>query len=350
MAIAVDVNDLAYKAPKLIEFLFPNWTNDRLDLMEIRKQNREYGLEERKKLFAQNLFSEVDNFKSENIFNMFSKASEKIPEDAEIKKEDINPQFIAEFIDNAKNVCAEDLQDIWAELIATELQKPGTYSLETLQWLRKRTSEDIKDILDILNHSTTIYDIYAKPIFLCSTIFSQNNQNQLTKYNLLDPVTNFDFYLNFNHSLNDYIPIFRTDKFVLLYYEPLVFDTFDQLNTNYPLGGIFSYPYKPFNFQSLHKLNYTGQEIYTLLMPKENLKFSPAETFSLTQLILFILLKDGVEFPEFSVYKLEGFRIHKIEKVDEHNIPIEISIQNFLTDEEKILIEKHLNKLKTSAI
>ncbi len=60
----------------------------------------------------------------------------------EYRIDSIDNTWIMNFMDYIKNICDEELKIIWSKILAGELEKPGKYSLRTLEEVKKISKKD----------------------------------------------------------------------------------------------------------------------------------------------------------------------------------------------------------------
>lgn len=77
----------------------------------------------------------------ENLESIAEKALSLIPENAE-PEEPVDFDWLMRFKDAAKNVSTEEMQFIWAKILAGEYQKPGCISLRTLEVVKNLSKEE----------------------------------------------------------------------------------------------------------------------------------------------------------------------------------------------------------------
>lgn len=75
-----------------------------------------------------------------NIKSIVAKTKEKLP--VEISGERVNDDWSARFFANVQDVSTEELQEIWASILAGELETPGRTSLRTLDILKNMSKKD----------------------------------------------------------------------------------------------------------------------------------------------------------------------------------------------------------------
>ena len=79
-----------------------------------------------------------------NIQAIAGHAAEEL-KDKEVPDHDPDPDWIARFFDGAQDVSSEELQKLWAKILAGEVKSPGQTSLRTLSILRNMTQQEAKD-------------------------------------------------------------------------------------------------------------------------------------------------------------------------------------------------------------
>ena len=84
----------------------------------------------------------VETRRQQNIEAISTKAFSELPPIA--SKEPPSADWINNFFDLCKDISDEDLQEIWARLLAGEVSNPGQYSVRTLQALKTIDSREAK--------------------------------------------------------------------------------------------------------------------------------------------------------------------------------------------------------------
>jgi hypothetical protein len=79
-----------------------------------------------------------------NIENVLNRASEDLKDspDAEVSDVKVDPDWTTRFLNHAQDVSDEEMQKLWARLLAGEVRKPGSYSLRTLNTVQAMTKEE----------------------------------------------------------------------------------------------------------------------------------------------------------------------------------------------------------------
>lgn len=79
----------------------------------------------------------------ENQNDIVNKALELLNKPVnEYRIDSIDNTWIMNFMDYIKNICDEELKIIWSKILAGELEKPGKYSLRTLEEVKKISKKD----------------------------------------------------------------------------------------------------------------------------------------------------------------------------------------------------------------
>ncbi len=76
-----------------------------------------------------------------NIQSVFSMAAEEI-KDKEVQDHEIDHDWTARFFSDVQDVSSEKMQQIWAKILAGEVEIPGRTSLRTLAVLKNMTQKD----------------------------------------------------------------------------------------------------------------------------------------------------------------------------------------------------------------
>jgi uncharacterized repeat protein (TIGR03899 family) len=120
-------------------------SNDQLSLMSLDDLSlrNEQSLEER-------TIQRVD-FKEQkrqrNIENVAQKAIEYMEVETEISGDPVDDDWTTRFFDYAEDISNEEMQDLWARILAGEVKKPKSYSLRTLDTLRNLSTEEAETFI-----------------------------------------------------------------------------------------------------------------------------------------------------------------------------------------------------------
>ena len=94
-------------------------------------------------LYARGIIRETGDmiYQQKNLESITEKAQSMISE-AEDPKETIDVDWLMRFKDAAKNISAEEMQFLWAKILAGEYETPGSISLRTLDVVRNLSREE----------------------------------------------------------------------------------------------------------------------------------------------------------------------------------------------------------------
>ena len=90
--------------------------------------------------------------KQENIETVAGKALNLLDGKPSIESEEADPDWLLRFFNSVEDISNEEMQDIWAMLLAGEIQQPGAYSLRTLEALRNLSPQEAKIFQEISKH------------------------------------------------------------------------------------------------------------------------------------------------------------------------------------------------------
>jgi hypothetical protein len=79
-----------------------------------------------------------------NIENVIALAGEELRDtpDDKVGDKKVDPDWTTQFFNGAQDVSNEDMQKIWAKLLAGEIKKPGTFRLRTLERVKELSKDD----------------------------------------------------------------------------------------------------------------------------------------------------------------------------------------------------------------
>lgn len=80
--------------------------------------------------------------KQRNIESVIGKAYVELEDEKIISEEPIEQDWILRFFSYAEEVSDEDIQTLWAKILAGEIKKPKSYSLRTLETLRNLSKDE----------------------------------------------------------------------------------------------------------------------------------------------------------------------------------------------------------------
>ncbi|MCK4608461.1 MAG: DUF2806 domain-containing protein [Gammaproteobacteria bacterium] len=192
-----------------------------VDLIEAKRRIEIEQLQQR----AANRFIAEETRKQVNIESIIKKAIPGISESAE--PENINDDWLFNFISKSKTISDEQMQTIWAQILSGETNNPGSFSRRTVDFLESLDKYDATLFVDLCSfccwdgRRTTpfIYD-------LKDNIFNAKKINFETLTHLSDIKL-----INFNALQGYQIEGFKKEA-TLLYYETTLFLSFDKNENN----------------------------------------------------------------------------------------------------------------------
>ncbi|MCP6726636.1 MAG: DUF2806 domain-containing protein [Patescibacteria group bacterium] len=106
-----------------------------------------------------------------NLENIFVRTREDL-EGKKVSKGPVEKDWIMRFLDISQNISREDLQDLLSKILSGEIQKPKTYSHQTLEVIKYISKRDLEKFFKFIAISTNtgIIKIYG------------NDQKSLEKY------------------------------------------------------------------------------------------------------------------------------------------------------------------------
>jgi uncharacterized protein DUF2806 len=87
------------------------------------------------------------------IENIVSKAAPEFGPNAQVPSNPPDDDWIARFFESAKTISSEQLQQLWARILAGEIKNPGSYSLWALDIARNMTQKTATDFENLVKIS-----------------------------------------------------------------------------------------------------------------------------------------------------------------------------------------------------
>jgi uncharacterized repeat protein (TIGR03899 family) len=134
--------------------------------------------------------------RQKNLEDIAAKAAQEIPEF--VSEVPVDEDWVFEFINKSQDVSNEQLQSLWARLLAGEVVKPGSFSLRTLAFVRTMSKEDA--------------DLFTR---FCSMLWTINEDDKILAAYLL-PSENLEATSDFGMQFTDFV---RLDTLGLIRYE-----------------------------------------------------------------------------------------------------------------------------------
>lgn len=103
------------------------------------------------------LFQEMH--KQQNIDSVVSHAYSELENETEVSKEPINPDWIIRFMNSVEDISNEEMQILWAKILAGEIKKPNTYTLRTLERIKNLSVEEANKFNELSKYILTSGDL-----------------------------------------------------------------------------------------------------------------------------------------------------------------------------------------------
>lgn len=101
-----------------------------------------------------------------NINDILGFSIEMLQEKKEVSDEPVDPDWSARFFDYAKNCSDDTVKYIWSQILAGEIENPGTYSLRTLDMLRNLSKQEAEMIVNYAHRAIDCwFATCSMPIF-----------------------------------------------------------------------------------------------------------------------------------------------------------------------------------------
>lgn len=101
-----------------------------------------------------NRFIEEETKRQSNMEDITAKALPHIEEDS--SPQDVEDDWVANFFDKCRITSNEDMQELWAKVLADEANSPGTFSRRTVNLLADLDKKDAELFMLLCNFSWTI--------------------------------------------------------------------------------------------------------------------------------------------------------------------------------------------------
>lgn len=178
--------------------------------------------------------------KVENVAHIVDKAEQQFNEGEKVSGEPVDKDWVNRFFDYAEGVSDDEMQDIWAKILAGEVKQPKSYSLRTLDVLRNMNKEEAELFVKV-----------SKNVFNGENIFSNEDDKDLDDLLRLN-----DIGLIFLESLNNNFEIQSNSSILLKLYKIYCLRIINENDKQIT----FSIP--------IYKLSTAGKELYKMLDTK----------------------------------------------------------------------------------
>ena len=90
--------------------------------------------------------------KQENIETVAGKAYNLLEGEKDVTAEPVEQDWMLRFFNSVEDISNEQMQDIWAKILAGEIKEPGTFSLRTLSTLHSLTRREALAFNELCQH------------------------------------------------------------------------------------------------------------------------------------------------------------------------------------------------------
>ncbi len=90
-----------------------------------------------------------NNQRLSNVESVISKAEQQFTSDEQASEEPVEKDWMTRFLGIVEDVSDEDMQDLWARVLAGEVKRPKSYSLRTLEVLRNLSKDEAEIIVKV---------------------------------------------------------------------------------------------------------------------------------------------------------------------------------------------------------
>ncbi|GET22097.1 DUF2806 domain-containing protein [Prolixibacter denitrificans] len=124
-----------------------DYNEEKLSLASIDGESikAELSLEERTK----NRTDFKQQKKQKNIEVITQKAAEQLESESTVSEEPVDEDWTTRFFDYAEDISNEEMQEIWARILAGEIKQPRSYSLRTLELIRNLSKDEANTFMKV---------------------------------------------------------------------------------------------------------------------------------------------------------------------------------------------------------
>jgi len=111
-----------------------------------------------------------------NITKIIAMAEEEASSvaDKDVSDKTVDPDWFTRWRANAEEVSEEHMRGLWARILFGEVQRPGTFSLHTLEFMRRLSKEDAELIERLAPFITAERDLFTRNVYV-DPILAKNN-------------------------------------------------------------------------------------------------------------------------------------------------------------------------------
>jgi Protein of unknown function (DUF2806) len=119
--------------------------------------------------------------KQQNIESICANSAQELIDGSKVSEDKPESDWINRFFEIAENISTEDLQYLWGKILAGEIQKPGSFSLRTLETLRNMSRQEAENFCRLGQYIFRHKDmaLYLNP---SSSFFEQESTSDLVNF------------------------------------------------------------------------------------------------------------------------------------------------------------------------
>ncbi|NJO80666.1 MAG: DUF2806 domain-containing protein [Cyanobacteria bacterium RM1_2_2] len=97
--------------------------------------------------------------KQQNIESISANSAQELISENKVSEEKPESEWINRFFEIAENISTEDLQYLWGKILAGEIQKPGSFSLRTLETLKNMSRQEAENFCKLGRYVLRLRDM-----------------------------------------------------------------------------------------------------------------------------------------------------------------------------------------------
>lgn len=127
-----------------------SYTEEKLSLISIDETelSKDLTLEER----TEQRVNYQEQKKQKNVENITQKTAQQLENEESVSDEPVDEDWATRFFNYAEEISNEEMQNLWAQILAGEIKKPKSFSLRTLQTLRNLSKEEAQIFSKVANY------------------------------------------------------------------------------------------------------------------------------------------------------------------------------------------------------
>ncbi|TVL67081.1 membrane-fusion protein [Brachyspira hyodysenteriae] len=109
--------------------------------------------------------------RTSNIQNVISKTYDILKDEEDVSDKPVDKDWFTRYFNIVQDISNEDIQDLWAKLLAGEIKQPGSFSYRTLETLKNMTTDEAElftKVAKLLFHICYKYNCLFKKFDLLS--------------------------------------------------------------------------------------------------------------------------------------------------------------------------------------